>query len=59
MKSKPLGRPPEVMGKKRIGKSVRRLRKAGLSFALIGKALGVSRQRAQAIHKRLCEEQSA
>jgi transposase-like protein len=53
------GRPREVMGKKRIGKSVKRLRRAGLSFGQIGKALGVSRQRAQAIHKRLCAEQSA
>jgi len=59
MKSKPLGRPPELMSKKRIGKRVKALRKAGLSFGMIGRALGVSRQRAQAIHKRLCAEQSA
>ena len=53
------GRPRELMSKKRIGKRVRTLRKAGLSFGQIGKALGVSRQRAHSIYQRVLAEQSA
>jgi len=51
-----VGRPREVMSKKRIGKRVRTLRKAGLSFGKIGRALSISRQRAHWIYRRVLAE---
>jgi len=56
MEKNPVGRPREVMSKKRIGKRVRTLRKAGLSFGKIGRALSISRQRAHWIYRRVLAE---
>jgi len=52
------GRPRECMSKKPRGRKVAALRKKGLSFSQIGAALGIHKQHAHQIHKRILQEQA-
>jgi DNA-directed RNA polymerase sigma subunit (sigma70/sigma32) len=56
-KKRSLGRPREAMLDKPVAKRVAALKAKGWTFSEIGEKLGVSKQRAHAIHARMLSEQ--